>query len=230
MLVRDAAGSIEVFMARRSARSAFMPDAYVFPGGALDAGDASPAAVALLDAVPAGVEAPFAITAIRELLEEAGVLLGHRPAGDPPTAAAIAAMRAELAAGAAFAALLQRDGWRIEGSALTYYSRWITPPGEMARRFDARFFTARAPANQAAAADAFELHDGAWTTPADAIARFERNEWSVAYPTLRHLERLAAFDTVDALVENARSRTPVAVMPNLARDGGIALPAELADW
>lgn len=230
MLVRDEGGGIEVYVARRSARSAFMPDAYVFPGGALDACDDSPQALALLDAVPAGVEGAFAVAAIRELLEEAGVLLGHRAGGAAPLASDVAALRERLAAGDDFAELLEHGAWRIEGSALTYYSRWITPPGEMARRFDARFFIARAPADQAAAADAYELHDGLWIAPREAIARFERGEWTVAYPTLRHIERLAAFASVDELVANARTRNPVAVMPTLAADGDISLPRELADW
>jgi recombination protein RecT len=230
MLLRDEGGAVEVYMARRSARSAFMPDAYVFPGGALDARDDSAQALALLDSVPAGVEGAFAVAAIRELLEEAGVLLARRSDGAAPNAADVAALRQRLAAGDDFAELLERDAWRIAASALTYYSRWITPPGEMARRFDARFFTARAPANQAAAADAVELHDGLWIAPREAIARFERGEWTVAYPTLRHLERLAAFSTVDELVAHARTRTPVAVMPDLARDGAISLPREAADW
>jgi recombination protein RecT len=230
MLVRDEGGRIEAYMARRSARSAFMPDAYVFPGGALDACDDSPRALALLDSVPAGVEGAFAVAAIRELLEEAGVLLARRVDGLAPAASDVVVLRERLAAGEDFADLLERGAWRMEASALTYYSRWITPPGEMARRFDARFFTARAPANQAAAADAIELHDGLWIAPRDAIARFERGEWTVAYPTLRHLERLAAFASVDELVTNARTRTPVAVMPTLAGDGAISLPRELADW
>src|SRR5581483_7097249 len=33
---------LEVYLARRSAHSAFAPDAFVFPGGTIDAADASP--------------------------------------------------------------------------------------------------------------------------------------------------------------------------------------------
>lgn len=59
MLVRSAAGGIEVFMLRRSPGSTFAPDAYVFPGGTLEPQDAS----------------DFVRTAIRELFEECGVLI-----------------------------------------------------------------------------------------------------------------------------------------------------------
>lgn len=69
VLLRDApGGDPEVFMLRRSARSPFMPDALVFPGGAVDPGDG-----------PAGSDAAFEAAARRECAEEAGVDLGARP-------------------------------------------------------------------------------------------------------------------------------------------------------
>jgi len=65
---REPGGAAAIFMLRRSAKSPFMPDALVFPGGAVDAADG-----------PAGSDEAFAAAARRECQEEAGVVLGDRP-------------------------------------------------------------------------------------------------------------------------------------------------------
>jgi len=231
MVVRDAwSAGIEVYMARRSARSPFMPDAYVFPGGALDENDADELVVSRLDRIPKGVEPAFAVAAVRELFEEAGMLLAFRDDGSALRRDELASARRSLRNGIDFAAMLEQNGWRLRGSALTYYSRWITPPGEVARRFDARFFIARAPGDQSAAADAIEMHDGVWISPAQALARGGRGEWMLVFPTSRHLERLAEFTSVTELEGHAEAREPFAVMPNLTAEGVISLPPDLANW
>ncbi len=230
MLVRDAPSlGIEVYVVRRSARSAFMPEAYVFPGGALDAGDALPQAVARLDRVPAGVAPEFAVAAIRELFEEAGILLARHAGGGALEPHEVAQARTQLAV-AGFDATIERLRLRLCGSALSYYSHWITPPAETTRRFDAHFFIARAPDGQIATADAVETHDGLWIVPREALARGERGEIVLVFPTLKHLERLAAFTSVDALEAHARERRPQPVMPDVDPDGTIRLPERLAEW
>lgn len=67
LLRARAGGAAQVFMLRRSAKSPFMPDALVFPGGAVDPGDG-----------PAGSDEAFVTAARRECMEEAGVELGAR--------------------------------------------------------------------------------------------------------------------------------------------------------
>ena len=230
MLVRDLMPrGIEVYVVRRSARSAFMPDAYVFPGGALDAADAEPQAVARLDSVPAGVPAEFAVAAIRELFEEAGVLLARRTDGAQFAHDDVVEARASLER-EGFDATIERLQLSLSGSALSYYSRWITPPVETTRRFDTRFFVARAPEGQLASADAVETHDGLWIAPATALGRGDRDEIVLVFPTRKHLERLAEFDTVAELVEHSRARTPGPIMPDVDADGTISLPPELQGW
>ncbi len=112
----------------------------------------------------------------------------------------------------------------------SYYSHWITPPVETTRRFDTRFFVAPAPYGQRASADAVETHDGLWIVPAEALARGDRGEIVLVFPTRKHLERLAEFASVAELIEHARARTPRAVMPDVDADGTITLPAELQGW
>ena len=137
LLVRDAAEGPQVLMGQRGARAAFMPDKFVFPGGAVDAEDAqvplgtrvSPLCAARLEA-DGDLRAPtLAAAAIRELWEETGLMLGTPGVwpGTPP------------ADWAAFAA----RGMLPAADALTYVFRAITPPGRP-RRFDARFFLAEA--------------------------------------------------------------------------------------
>jgi 8-oxo-dGTP pyrophosphatase MutT (NUDIX family) len=200
MLVRPAAAGVAVYMTRRSSRSRFMPDAYVFPGGAVDAGDG---------ALPGA----YAVAALRELFEEAGILLARGADGQPARLDpdALATLRRD-ASGASLATLLEARGLRLDVDALTYYSNWITPQSEPIR-FDAHFFVARAPEDQIAAADAIEVHDGMWIAAADALASADRGELTVRFPTRKHLERLARFPEVDAFLAHARARTVVAVMP-----------------
>ena len=42
LIVRDGAPGLEVLMVKRSPTASFMPGAYVFPGGAVDAADGAP--------------------------------------------------------------------------------------------------------------------------------------------------------------------------------------------
>ncbi len=140
LLVRRGPAGPSILMGQRGAGAAFMPNKYVFPGGAVDAGDAGvalasslrPGCLARLDqSAPAGLGPALAVAAIRELWEETGLALGVPGAwpGDvPPDWEGFAAL-----------------GLRPAAAALTFVFRAITPPGRP-RRFDARFFVADAAA------------------------------------------------------------------------------------
>lgn len=136
ILTRQGPDGPEVLMGQRGAGAAFMPSKYVFPGGAVDAGDAG---VPLARPLPgpcaarlSGASLPpatLAAAAIRELFEETGLALG-RPGDWPGTVP-------EGWHGFAARGLLPDAG------ALQLVFRAITPPGR-SRRFDARFFLADA--------------------------------------------------------------------------------------
>ena len=232
MLVRPgAAGGIAVYLTRRSARSRFVPDAYVFPGGAVDPEDREIAAAGGLHGSAGRVAPELAAAALRELFEEAGILLVRDRAGAAasPEAPVLAALRAERAAGKRFDEMLAAHGLVPDAGALLYYSNWITPVTEP-RRFDTHFFVARAPEDQIAAADAVEVHDGTWIAPADAMARADRSEMTIIFPTYKHLQRLAGFGDVDAVLAHARARSVAPVMPVQRTDGTFAFAVETDAW
>jgi 8-oxo-dGTP pyrophosphatase MutT (NUDIX family) len=229
MLVRPAAAGIEVFMLRRSRESAFAPDAYVFPGGTLETQDLDErTAVVGLDAARCG--AGLVIAALRELFEECGVLFACRPdrtsiiewdARDPD--------RERLRSGkVSFARLLDERGWLADARPLHLFSHWITPASE-SRRYDVHFFVAAMPSGQKPVADAAETHDGIWIAPADALTRAANGELFVLYPTRKHLERLSAFDRVEALLKFARAKPIITILPTGTQEDGFVLPPELED-
>jgi 8-oxo-dGTP pyrophosphatase MutT (NUDIX family) len=223
MIARESAGGIEVFMLRRSSRSAFMPDVFVFPGGRVEAQDGAAVARGLLAAAAPGVDPAWVFAAARETFEECGLLFAERVA----EAAALAAARARVAAGElTFAALLGEFGTRVDAGALHYFSRWVTPPLE-ARRFDTHFFVARAPAGQAACADARETHDGIWIAPREALARRAAGSFALIFPTIKHLERIAAFASPDALLRYSAQKAVRTVMPEIDAQRALIIPPAL---
>jgi len=243
LLVRDVpppGPGLDVFMAQRHVASAFVGGAYVFPGGRVDPADAiDPALLSGLDAPTANrrlglTEGGLAhyVAAIRESFEEAGVLLAYDRSGllldlrDPARAARFEELRRRLNAGElTLADIAAAESLRLALDRLEYWSHWITPAGEP-RRFDTRFFLARAPEGQRAAHDRYELTGSAWVPPADAIAKALRHEWMVIFPTLMNLKDLGRHPTVDAALAWARTQPlPRANQPRLL-DGRVVLPGD----
>jgi len=132
--LRDRHKNPHVLMGQRGSKAAFMPSKFVFPGGAVDAGDAYiplarplPALCAqrLTEDCRGDLAHALAAAAIRELWEETGLLLGTPGAwsGEVPHDWENFAAR----------------GYLPTAHALQFVFRAITPPGRP-RRFDARFF------------------------------------------------------------------------------------------
>ncbi|MFN2448332.1 MAG: hypothetical protein ABR508_00875 [Candidatus Baltobacteraceae bacterium] len=245
MLVRPSgARGFEVLMVRRSAASHFVPDAYVFPGGTVDPQDyaegtlariygvdetllrgnfrsqSAPHFPAPLQAVNAREASALIAAGLRELYEEAGVLLAcdahGRPCGSQSADAARVAYPDALEALNAFG----------DARALALFSQWITPPA-YPKRYNAHFFLALAPQGQAARADAVETHDGVWIAPARALEQSRLGRFSLVYPTIKHLERLAAFDDACALLQFTRNKPIYAIMPETQSDAPFSIPHDL---
>jgi 8-oxo-dGTP pyrophosphatase MutT (NUDIX family) len=108
-----------------------------------------------------------------------------------------------------------------EDAELVPYSRWITP-AEVKVRFDTWFFAARAPDGARATPDGAECVDARWLRPRDALAARERDELLLVFPTIKHLERLAAFGSVADVLDDARGRTVEPVQPRVVVRAGTA--------
>jgi 8-oxo-dGTP pyrophosphatase MutT (NUDIX family) len=226
VLLRPAA-PIDVFLVRRSDSIAFMGGAHVFPGGRVDATDHIDDVAAIADGaetvaarmtdVPIADAIAQHVAALRELFEEAGVLLAH-----PVTAASIsrlAARRRELLSGkTSFPNIVRNEALRLALDELVYFAHWVTPEIET-RRFDTRFFVARAPEGQTPIHDAGETSHSEWLSPAEAIARCRREEISLPPPTWTTLSMLTKFDSVDAVLAWARSKKIPRVQPRFEQRG-----------
>jgi 8-oxo-dGTP pyrophosphatase MutT (NUDIX family) len=223
MIARPSNAGFELFMVRRSSRSAFMPDVFVFPGGRVEAQDSTPAARDQLAGVSGQpVDAAYVYAAARETFEECGILF----ATDWVDPAVLAVRRSMLSETYTFSRMLADLQTRIDAAALRYFSRWITPALEP-RRFDTHFFVAQAPAGQTAQADAVETHDGLWIAPRDALARSAAGTLALMFPTIKHLERVSAFRAIDALLEFAANKPIAPVMPYAAAEREFIIPPQL---
>ncbi len=253
-------GEPEVLLLRRNRATGFVPGAWVFPGGRVDAADGE---AALADRwtgltpegaagrLGLGMDAdPPAIAyygaALREVFEETGLLAGMVGGGggdgrDPVSTgeggADMAAGRARgavvadldaarealLGRGVPFSRVLAQLNARLDGTAIEYIAHWVTPVAEP-RRYDTRFFAARVPAGATAVHDEREMTGAVWLTPAAALARHRRGELPMIFPTIRTLEDLCGFATVEDLLAHYRNRTIPRVQPEIVRTAtGVAL-------
>jgi len=220
ILLRDGEAGPEIFMLKRSPSAAFVANAYVFPGGGLDAADHK-----ALDRVSGLSEAEanrrlgvdsgglaYWVAAVRECFEEAGILIAMEDSGaplDPERADALAVHRAAVNAGTlAFGELLARERLAIPAENIAYFSHWITAPGRP-RRFSARFFVARAPHGQHGSHDEGETVASEWVRPHLALERCAKGEIELVHPTRISLTELAAFDRAQAAFEFAGSRLDI---------------------
>lgn len=227
VIVRDMVGGApELLMMERAATMAFAAGALVFPGGGVDDRDRALAAQLAHGLEPE--EAAARIAAIRETIEESGLGIGLT--GDVHGDALIA-IRAGLLTGAALGDVLADHGIGLALGDLEPFARWHPSPREKAIRvYDTRFYLARAPEGQIARVDATENVRLFWSSAAATLARCDAGEGHVIFPTRRNLERLAQFDSFDALVGHARSIPVEKVSPWFEdRDGEahLCIPAHL---
>ncbi|WP_029526119.1 MBL fold metallo-hydrolase [Polaromonas glacialis] len=204
LLLRDTPQGIEVLMTRRSMTASFAAGAYVFPGGGIDAADAQAHAQSTRRAGQSDLQLTQAIAAIRESFEELGVLLARHADGRHISTEDIAALDRK----APFAAQCRERGLLLAGAEVFTLAHWITDR-DLPRRFDVPFLVARMPQGQTPVADETEQFEPSWVRPAEALARHEAGTFFMIFPTIRTLERLARYASVEAVLSACAHEKPL---------------------
>lgn len=225
VLLRPGSLGSEVLLTHRPATMAFGPGLHVFPGGAVERSDSDVALARDLgvdiedcarawagDLEPAPALA-HAIAAVRELYEEAGVLLAERRDGSPPDPREVEAAHG---VGEPLASLVGRLGLRLRADRLVPLSHWVTPPVEVTRRFDVRFFVADAADGTGFRLDDREVAGHAWLRPRDAVEALRAGRIDLWAPTATTLRQLRAAESA-ADVRRVLAPAGKAVAPQAER-------------
>ena len=215
----------EVFLTRRPEGMAFLGGMYCFPGGTLRTEDFSDAMLSRSagmtpDQAQKIIGAEFAprqalglwIATIRELFEEAGILLavnrmGERILANTGLASRLTEKHARLLGETlSFYSVLESEGLFCDLAALAHFSHWQTP-AHVSMRFDTHFFLAALPANLTPLAASPEVAHSVWLTADAALRLFSRNELPMIFPTFASLRTLADFDSLASLLKEYRAPT-----------------------
>ena len=205
LVLRDSAGGPEVLMVKRSPNASFMPGAFVFPGGAVDAADAEgtteETAVALAQRIGrvTGVgdrALAYAVAALRECREECGLDLGSTAVLQP-------------------------------------WSHWVTPLG-LPKRFQTLFFVCRMPVGQVARPDEGETTTLEWVVPRAALQAQAAGSFQMEFATLSTVRSLLPFADrdVQAILAHAAAQAhlpplhPRISVDEAGRVVGVLLPGE----
>ncbi|HEU4345442.1 MAG TPA: NUDIX hydrolase [Candidatus Binatia bacterium] len=219
LLRRAEPKGFEVLLTRRPEAMAFLGGMYCFPGGKVRQEDCSPALLQRCRGLSASAARRIVGTdfsaaeacgywtaAIRELFEEAGVLLAINASNEPVEAGRLAETHAALARkSTSFASLLEREGLYCNASSLVYFSHWQTP-AEFAPRFDTRFFLAALPQAQRPLRSSSEVAHSLWLSPDRALQLFEHQQLPMIFPTFASLRALADFDTLESVFKEYRAQ------------------------
>jgi 8-oxo-dGTP pyrophosphatase MutT (NUDIX family) len=217
----------DVYVLRRAATMVF-GGLYAFPGGGVDPSDRPETLRGDWSerlGVPDEQARAVVGAAVRELFEEAGVLLAgpidepERTIGDVSDTDWEADRVAVTARELTLSDLLRRRGLRVRDDLLLPWARWVTPEFEP-KRFDTWFFVALLPAGQRARDVSGEAEATQWIGPAAA------DGLAMLPPTRAMLNDLGAYRRIeDVVVASADREAAVAVMPRaeLTPDGGAVL-------
>ncbi len=204
----------EIFMTRRPNEMKFMGGCYVFPGGSVGGEDWSEdmlgrcrglsrheAQKLLGSEFSPELSLAHWVAGIRELFEEAGVLLSVTENGDrligkeEDLNRRLAEKRGALLQGSVnFRSLLESEDLFCDVGRPVYFSHRVTPE-KYSMRFDTRFFLAPLPEDQKPLCNSEEVTESLWTTPEEALLEAEKGRFPLMPPTVAMLRTLAAFNS-----------------------------------
>jgi 8-oxo-dGTP pyrophosphatase MutT (NUDIX family) len=229
----------EVFLLKRHEKSSFMGGNFVYPGGRVDRNDGSSEICSVCKGItleqahrilggPLSPDESLAhwVAGIRELFEEAGVLLAYDQTGnpfllkDPAERERFSNYRNLLQKNkVTICQLVQEEKLILALDQLHYYAYWITPEAR-SERFDTRFFLAYHPVGQEASSDQRETTTGVWLTPKEALEGNLRREVLLSPPTLKTLEDLSRFKDIDEVFHSLKKNEIHPTLPILTKISG----------
>ena len=236
ILVREKTSKgFEVFLVRRHDDSAFMGGNYVYPGGRVDPSDQSTDVLSLcrglsperaseiLGHTPPGESIGYWVAGIRELFEEAGILLVYDSKGKIVSwqnrigQEKLLRYRESLdRKDLSLSFLAQQEKIFLALDQLNYYAHWITPEARSIR-FDTRFFVALHPSGQEACHDQRETTHGLWITPHQALEENSGKKLILSPPTLKTLEDLCRFSSIESLIKSLHEKKTSPILPILIK-------------
>jgi 8-oxo-dGTP pyrophosphatase MutT (NUDIX family) len=227
----------EVFLLKRHEKSSFMGGNFVYPGGRVDREDGAlelcsfskgmtfEEAQTILGGETTSPEESFAywIAGVRELFEEAGILFAYDQKGNlfqiksREEQEKFSNYRAQLQKGKiTICQMVQEEKLLLALDQIHYYAHWITPEAR-SERFDTRFFLSRYPLGQEASHDQKETTAGVWLTPQKALEENLKGEVMLSPPTLKTLEDLFQFKSVDEVFHSLKSKHIQPILPILTK-------------
>lgn len=201
MIFREVEGTPQILMMKRSRQVGFFPSAWVFPGGRVDQADHD---FPFEGEVSGLNEKAFAVAAIRETFEEAGLWLGK---GIPHPDLRDQLNQRSLS--------LPMDGSLVADlSRVRQWSWWITPDTEP-KRYDTRFFVCCLAEDEASLAtpDQSETTEARWFSLAEALDLHHQGNLFMAPPTYLTLLDLAKWTSMQEIWEQAQNREVQAIQP-----------------
>lgn len=224
----------EVFLLKRHEKSSFMGGNYVFPGGRVDREDGSLETCDLCKGTSpeeahrifAGLLSPQEclshwIAGIRELFEEAGILLAYDQNNNlvqcqnPVHKSRFSNHRSLLQKGErTICQIAQEERLLFALDQLHYYAHWITPEAR-SQRFDTRFFLACLPEGQEASFDQKETIAGVWLTPREAVEENLKGKIALSPTTLQIMEDLSQFSRIVDVFHSLQTSTIRPILPIL---------------
>jgi 8-oxo-dGTP pyrophosphatase MutT (NUDIX family) len=236
LLREKASKGFEVLLLKRHEKSNFFAGNYVYPGGGLEPQDCVPeiypfcrglspgeASRILGSSTPPDESLGYWVAALRELFEEAGILLACSQKGSADQAelltdpAKLSEYRTLLQnRKIAFREMVEAEELSLDLDQVIYYAHWITPEARPVR-FDTRFFLARHPEGQEADHDRQETTARAWISPAKALEANLQGEIVLSPPTLKTLEDLSRFESMQDLLFRVTEAHKPSILPVLAK-------------
>jgi recombination protein RecT len=106
-----------------------------------------------------------------------------------------------------FAEQCHAHGLILSANEVYVLAHWVTDR-DLPRRFDVPFLVARMPEGQVPIADEKEQFEPVWVSPTAALSRHAAGDFFIIFPTIRTLEKLQSYTTVDSVLAACANEQP----------------------